>query len=95
MGIYYNTNLILGLRILLLIPNNFNNYYYVKYEFTGDNWRKDAMRIVSHYIDKEGVKIQTLHPFSESFNIQTGQINEASNIWLDNYYLNKNDLWHY
>ena len=63
-----------------------------KHEFTGSNWKKDAMRVVSYYFALKDVKIQTLHPFSTSYNITTGQKKEPANLWLDNIYIKVEDL---
>lgn len=90
MGIYTD-NAIIGLRILMEMPHGCGDYY-VKYEFTDINWKEQAFKILPHFIGQNGVKIQTLHPFSTSHNIQTGKVEEPGNIWLDNFYITINDL---
>ena len=91
MGIYTDQTTILGIRILVEEPINSGDYY-VKHEFTGSNWKKDEMRVVSYYFALKDVKIQTLHPFSTSYNITTGQKKEPANLWLDNIYIKVEDL---
>jgi hypothetical protein len=90
MGIYTD-ELIIGLRILIEMPHGGGDYY-VKYEFTDVNWKIEASQILPHFFGKSGVKIQTLHPFSTSHNIQTGKTEEPGNIWIDNFYFKLEDL---
>ena len=91
MGIYTDDTII-GLRILIETPKMGGDYY-VEYEFTEINWKQLALIYLPQYIGKPGVKIQTLHPFSTSHNIQTGTTHEPSNIWLDNYLIKIEDLY--
>lgn len=84
MGIYTDDTTILGVRILVETPINSGDYY-VKYEFIGDNWKYNASKILPHFLNQNDVKIQTLHPFSTSYNLTTGQTMEPGNIWLDNH----------
>ncbi len=90
MGIYTGED-ILGLRILIENPNGSGDYY-VKYEFTDPEWKYQAMYYLPQFRGKPGVKIQTLHPFTTSHNIQTGRTHEPGNLWLDNFNININDL---
>ena len=92
MGIYSDESIILGIRILVEAQYDGGCDYYVKYEFIDENWKKTAMDILPHFLGKVGVKIQTLHPFSSSHNLYTGQITEPSNLWLDNNYFKLEDL---
>ena len=89
MGIYQNTNIILGLRILVEDPNG---DYYTKYEFVGPDWKINAARILPHYIGLKNVKLQTLHPFSTSYDLTTDREQEVGNVWLDNTYFRLEDL---
>lgn len=91
MGIYTDESIFLGLRILIETQQGTSDYY-VYNEFTDANWKTEASRILPHFLGKSGVKIQTLHPFSTSHNIQTGKTEEPRNIWIDNFYLKLEDL---
>ena len=91
MGVYEDRNTILGLRINIENPVNSGDYF-VEYEFTGDTWREDAMLVLPHFIDKRGVMLQTLHPFSTSHNLATNQTIETGNLWLNNPYFTVHDL---
>jgi hypothetical protein len=91
MGIYTSDN-ILGLRILIEMPHGSGDYF-VEYEFTDPNWKQQAMYYLPEFRGKSGVKIQTLHPFSTSHNLQTGATHEPGNLWLDNFTINANDLY--
>ncbi len=91
MGIYSDTDEILGLRILIEESMNGGDYY-PKFEFTGDRWRQDAIKIFTFYFGKPGVIIQTLHPFSTSYNISTGKTETPGNIWLKNIIITPEDL---
>lgn len=90
MGIYTD-NAIIGLRILMEMPHGGGDYF-VKYEFTDPNWRAMSLQVLPHFLGQKGVKIQTLHPFSTSHNINTGKIEEPGNIWLDNFYVTLESL---
>lgn len=92
MGIYTDDTTILGLRILIEMPYGGGDYY-VKYEFTDTNWKQQAIKILPQFLGQKDVKIQTLHPFSSSHNLYTGQISEPSNLWLDNNYFKLDDLY--
>lgn len=80
----------IGLRILIKEP--YSSDYYVKYEFTDVNWKQQAIYYLPEY-GKKGIKIQTLHSFSTSYNLKTGNIIEPRNIWLDNIYIKVEDLY--
>ena len=82
---------IIGVRILVKLPQD--NDYLVQFEFKGDNWQKRALRVISEYIGVDRVKIQTLHPFSTSYHLQTGQIQEPGDIWIDNPYFTVDNLF--
>ncbi len=88
MSIYYGE--IIGVRILYRIPNS--DDYNILYEFTGDRWQKRSLKVLSDHIGLKDVKIQTLHPFSTSVHLQTGQIQEPGDIWLDNPYFTIDNL---
>ena len=94
MGIYSDPGVILGVRILIEAPE-LNGDFYVKYEFTGEDWVTNAAQYLPYYLGKKDVKIQTLHPFSTSYNLATGQEKEPGNLWLDNNYLKLEDLYKY
>jgi glucose-6-phosphate 1-dehydrogenase len=81
----------IGLRILIEKP--YSSDYYVKYEFKDANWKQQAIYYLPKYIGKKRIKIQTLHSFSTSYNLKTGNIIEPRNIWLDNIYIKVNDLY--
>ena len=91
MGIYADESSILGIRILIEEPVNSGDYY-VKHEFTGPTWKQDAIRVLAYYFALKDVKIQTLHPFSTSYNIQTKEEIEPGNLWIDNKYIKPEDL---
>lgn len=82
---------IIGIRILIEIPQ-LTTEYYVKYEFTGNKWKESAIKILPDYLGYKDVKIQTLHLFTSSCNLYTGQIMKPSNIWLDNFYFKLEDI---
>jgi hypothetical protein len=82
MGIYTDKLTILGVRIL--IYDNHDEAYYVRYEFSEESWRENAVVILPNFLGKTGIKIQTLHPFTSSLCLQSGRISEPSDIWLDN-----------
>jgi hypothetical protein len=84
-------NLILGVRILIEVPQ-ISGDYYVEYELSGDNWKEKAVKILPKYLGQTNVKIQTLHSFTPSHNLYTGQIIKPGNIWLDNYYFKLDDI---
>ncbi len=94
MGIYSEPGTILGIRILIEAPQ-LNGDFYVKYEFTGDDWTLNASRVLPHYLGKKDVKIQTLHPFSTSYNLTSGQETVPGNLWLDNHHLKLKDIYKY
>jgi len=94
MEIYSDSAIILGIRILIEEPINSSDYY-IKYEFISDDWITEAIQVLPYYLGRSGVKIQSLHPFSTSYNLSTGQEMETGNIWLDNQYLKLDDLYHY
>lgn len=87
MGIYSDESIILGVRILIEMPHGGGDYY-IKHEFTDSNWKQQAQQVLPHFLGQKGVKIQTLHPFSSSHNIQTGKAENPGNLWLDNFYFN-------
>jgi hypothetical protein len=82
---------IIGVRILIRIPNS--DEYYIKYEFKYDNWNENAINILSQYIGLNTIKIQTLHCFSKSYHLQSGQIQDPGDIWLDNPYFTIDSLY--
>jgi hypothetical protein len=84
---------IIGVRILIRIPNS--DKYDISYEFKDDNWKQKSLNILSQYIDFNDIKIQTLHSFSTSYHLQTGQIQKPGNIWLDNSYFIIDNLYIY
>lgn len=85
---------IIGVRILNRLPKE--DGYYVKYEFKDANWQEKALKVLQEYIGVDRVKIQTLHPFSASYHLQTGQIQEPGSIWMDNPYFTVEQLFsHY
>lgn len=85
---------ILGVRILIGTPE-LNSHFNVKYEFIGDDWILNALHVLPYYLGKRDVQIQTLHPFSTSYNLTTGEYKEPGNLWLDNNYLKLEDLSKY
>lgn len=91
MGIYSDSGTILGVRILIEAPE-LNRDYYVKYEFIGEDWALNASKVIPYYLGRKDVKIQTLHPFSTSYNLTTGQETAPGNLWLDNHHLKLEDL---
>jgi hypothetical protein len=91
MGIYEDTATILGLRINIEKPPNSGDFF-VEYEFTGDDWKENAMLVLPHFIGKAGVMLQTLHPFSSSHNLTTNQTIKTGNLWLNNPYFTVHDL---
>lgn len=91
MGIYTDQSTILGVRILIAMPQSSYDYI-LKHEFTGKRWKDEAVYILPHYLGKSDVKIQTLHYFTSSHNIQTGQVVEPTTIWLDNFNFKLEDL---
>jgi hypothetical protein len=91
MGIYTD-DAIIGLRILIEMPHGGGDYY-VKYEFTDANWKQQAIYHLPQFIGQKGVKIQTLHPFSTSHNIQTGKQETPGTLWLDNFYITVEQLY--
>jgi hypothetical protein len=91
MGIYTDDDDIIGLRILIEMPHGGGDYY-IKYEFTDVNWKQQAIYYLPQFIGQKGVKIQTLHPFSTSHNLQTGQHETPGTLWLDNFYITVEQL---
>jgi hypothetical protein len=91
MGIYSDDKVILGLRILIEMPHGGADYY-VKHEFANPNWREQAINYLPQFAGKPGVKIQTLHPFTTSHNIQTGKTHTPGNLWLDNFHITAEEL---
>jgi hypothetical protein len=91
MGIYTDDHIILGVRVLIEKPQSSHNFF-VEYEFSGDKWKENALEVLPYYLGKTGVKIQTLHSFSTSHNVQTGQEITPGNIWLDNQLFKITDL---
>jgi hypothetical protein len=91
MGIYTGES-ILGLRILIEMPHGGGDYY-VKYEFTDVNWKQQAIYYLPQFIGQKGIKIQTLHPFSTSHNLQTGKQETPGTLWLDNFYITVEQLY--
>jgi len=91
MGIYTDQTIILGIRILIEEPVDSGDYY-VKHTFSGPNWKKNSFNTISNFIGRSNVKIQTLHPFSSSYNITTGKEKEPGNLWLDNKYIKLENL---
>jgi hypothetical protein len=85
MGIYTD-DAILGLRILVEMPHGGGDYY-VEHEFIDKYWKQNAIYYLPQFQGKPGVKIQTLHPFSTSHNLQTGHQETPGNIWIDNFYI--------
>ncbi len=91
MGIYSDDAVILGIRILIEEPYNSGNFF-AKHEFTGPNWKQDAANHVLFYFGKAGVRFQTLHPFSTSHNLNTGEKHEPGEIWLNNSFIKPADF---
>lgn len=91
MGIYTDQITILGVRILILMPKSEYDFS-IEYEFKDSQWKNEAVRILPYYLGKPDVKIQTLHYFTSSHNIQTGQITDPTTIWLDNFNFKLEDL---
>jgi hypothetical protein len=91
MGIYEDRHTILGIRILVEEPINSNDYY-IKYEYTGDNWESLVANVLPYYLGNKQVKIQTLHPFSSSHNVYTGKTHDVGSLWLDNINFKLEDL---
>lgn len=91
MGIYSDELTVLGLRILKSKTGNQDDYY-VEYEFTGPNWKRNALLVVPSYMGLANIKFQTLHPFSSSHDINTGFKTESSTIWLNNLQFKVEDL---
>ena len=90
MGVYWDNNAVLGIRICLEQPATGD--YLVKHEFTGDTWKENAALVLPHFLGKPGVVIQTLHPFSTSHNIATNEKHSTGNLWLNNPYFKYQDL---
>lgn len=82
MGIYTNTTEILGLRILTSRSKQ-NDDFHTEYEFTGPNWKDRARLVIPIYLGKPNIIFQILYPFSSSHDIDTGNINKSSVIWLN------------
>lgn len=91
MGIYSDGQTILGVRILTSKSGNKDDFY-VEYEFTGPNWKRNALLVMASYLGMNNVKIQTLHPFSTSYNLHTGETEEPGNLWLDNIHFTLKDI---
>jgi hypothetical protein len=90
MGVYWDNNAVLGIRICLEQPAAGD--YFVKYEFTGDTWKEDAALILPDFLGKAGVIIQTLHHFSTSHNLTTKEKHNTGDLWLNNPYFKYQDL---
>jgi hypothetical protein len=91
MGIYSDTSTILGIRILIQAPE-LNGDYFVKHEFSGDRWKERAARVLPYFINLKEVKLQTLHPFSTSHDLYTGEERTPGSLWFDNHYFKLDDL---
>jgi hypothetical protein len=92
MGIYSDESVILGVRILTSKTGNHDEFF-VEYEFTGTNWKRNALLVMPSYIGQSNVKIQTLHPFSTSYNLHSGSVMNPGNIWLNNTHFSLKDLY--
>jgi hypothetical protein len=79
MGIYENTSIVFGARILT--HNTEDQAYYVKYQFLGKDWQKNAIPILKEFINNNDVIIQLLHPATTTFN--PADINLLEAIWLN------------
>jgi hypothetical protein len=76
----------LGLRILIESPYNSGNFY-VQYEFTGPQWKRNALSYLPYYMGRRGIRFQTLHHFTSSYDIETGAKYYVGDLWLDNMYI--------
>lgn len=92
MGIYAESGSIQGLRILRSRRGDIDSFY-TEHEFTGPNWKTKALFVVSNYLGQPNVIFQTLHPFSTSHNLNTGQKSGPSQIWLNNIHFKIQDLF--
>ncbi len=78
MNINYNPKIIKGLRILVANPPDYEQYF-VQYEFTGKTWKESAKAVLPNIIGREGVRIQTAHPYI------IGDEEDSNNvIWIYN-----------
>ena len=75
-----------GLRILIETPFNSGNFY-IQYEFTGNNWKKNAASYLPYYMGRRDIRFQTLHHFTASYDIETGRKYDVGDIWLENIYI--------
>jgi hypothetical protein len=82
---------ILGLRIIMETPLNSGNFY-IQYEFTGNNWKRNAAAYLPYYMGRRDIRLQTLHHFTSSYDIETGQKYNVGNIWLENIYIRPHHL---
>lgn len=87
-----NEGNMIGLRIIMETPHNSGNYY-IQYEFTGINWKKNAAAYLPYYMGRRDIKFQTLHHFTSSFHIETGQKYNVGDLWLENIYIKPEHLY--
>lgn len=78
MNFNYNPKIIKGLRILVANPPDYKQYF-VQYEFTGKTWRESAKTVLPNLIGRDGVRIQTAHPYL----LEDGT-NSDNYIWVYN-----------
>ena len=62
MNLNYNPKIIKGLRILVANPPDYSQYY-LQYDFIGKTWKESAKEVLPNLIGREGVRIQTAHPY--------------------------------
>jgi len=78
MGIYTNTSIVLGVRIL---QADDNLDYYVTHTFIGESWKECASEFLEKYSKTRDIKIQTLHNCTTTFSPDETL---SSKIWIDN-----------
>jgi hypothetical protein len=84
--------MIIGVRVLVEEPSN-SGIFCTKYEFSGIGWKTMAISVLSNLIEQNQIKIQTLHSFSTSYNLYTGDKKTIGELWLDNPYFKLDDLY--
>jgi hypothetical protein len=78
----------IGLRILIETPYNSGNFY-IQYEFTGPNWKRNAISYLPYYMGRRDIRFQTLHHFTSS---ETGAKYDVGDLWLENIYIKPEHL---
>lgn len=80
MGIYENTSIIFGVRILENKPDD-PDALYIKHEFLGKDWKNSAFPVLNQYLADKNVVFQFLHPATTTFELKSSDIVET--IWLN------------